>query len=145
MTAHEPIQNLIMDIVDNCNLGCPFCLCDYAQTRTTHMMSEAALRAAVRLACFTTEGSFWFSCLHEPTLHPHLTAFIEPVPHACRSKLLYTTNLAKRMPGAYFQMLASSGMHHVNLEQFHADWKWRSYAKPMKLLAKFELECFQSG
>jgi hypothetical protein len=29
--------------------------------------------------------------------------------------LFCTTNLAKRMPDAYFQMLASSGMHHVNI------------------------------
>jgi hypothetical protein len=33
----------------------------------------------------------------------------------------------------------------VSLEHFHADWKSRSDVRSMKLLAKFELECFQSG
>ena len=32
-----------------------------------------------------------------------------------------------------------------SLEHFHADWKSRSDVRSMKLLAKFELECFQSG
>ena len=31
------------------------------------------------------------------------------------------------------------------LEHFHADWKSRSDVSTMKLLAKFELRCFQSG
>jgi hypothetical protein len=31
------------------------------------------------------------------------------------------------------------------LEHFHADWKSRSDIRPMKLLAKFELERFQSA
>jgi Radical SAM superfamily len=115
VTAYEPVQHVIMDIVDNCNLRCPFCVYDYALTRRTHMMSETTFRAAARLAPFVTEGNFWFSCLHEPALHPDLTAFIEAVPQAYRSKLFYTTNLAKRMPAAYFRMLASSGMHHINI------------------------------
>jgi hypothetical protein len=33
----------------------------------------------------------------------------------------------------------------ILLEHFHADWKSRSDVRSMKLLAKFELECFQSG
>ena len=31
------------------------------------------------------------------------------------------------------------------LEHFHADWKSQSDVRPMKLLAEFELERFQSG
>lgn len=115
VTAYEPVQYAIMDIVDNCNLRCSFCVYDYALTRTTHMMPETAFRAAARLAPFVTDGNFWFSCLHEPTLHPDLMAYIKAVPPAFRSKLFYTTNLAKRMPAAYFQMLANSGMHHINI------------------------------
>jgi hypothetical protein len=114
-TQYNPIQYIIMDIVDNCNLRCPFCLVDYSGTHTTNMMSEATFDAALRFAPYVTEGNFWFSCLHEPTLHPRLMAFIDKVPRAYRSKLFYTTNLAKRMPVAYFEALADSGMHHVNI------------------------------
>ncbi|MBV9813958.1 MAG: hypothetical protein JO326_14515, partial [Acetobacteraceae bacterium] len=42
------------------------------------------------------------------------------VPAKHRGKLFYTTNLAKRMPDAYFAALARSGVHHLNvsLESF---------------------------
>jgi hypothetical protein len=44
-----------------------------------------------------------------------LLEFIDQVPRAYRSKLFYTTNLAKRMPASYFEALAGSFMHHINV------------------------------
>lgn len=114
-TEYTPVQHIVMDVVDNCNLRCPFCVYDYTGTHTTHTMTDATFDAAVRFAPYVSEGNFWFSCLHEPTLHPRLVEFIDKVPHAYRSKLFYTTNLAKRMPVSYFESLAASGMHHINI------------------------------
>ena len=115
LEAYEPILHVAMDIVDNCNLRCPFCLYDYAETRTTHFMTAETLEAALRLLPYTRDGEFWFSCLHEPTLHPDLVAFVDRVPRAFRRKIFYTTNLAKRMPAAYFDWLANNGVHHINV------------------------------
>ena len=115
VSAYQPLQFVIMDIVDNCNLRCPFCVYDYSTTHTTNLMSEATIDVAAKLAPYVTEGNFWFSCLHEPTLHPRLVEFIQKVPFEHRRKLFYTTNLAKRMPQSYFKALADSGMHHINV------------------------------
>jgi hypothetical protein len=104
-----------MDIVNNCNLRCPFCVYDYARVHRTQLMTEATFRSALRLLPFVTDGNFWLSCLHEATLHPRLLDFIAMVPPEYRRKLFYTTNLAKRMPPAYFQAIAASGMHHLNI------------------------------
>jgi hypothetical protein len=114
-TRYRPIQHIIMDLVDNCNLRCPFCVYDYAKTHTTHVMTEATIDAAVRFAPYVQDGGFWFSCLHEPTLHPRLVDYIRKVPAAYRSTMFYTSNLAKRMPASYFEALADSGMHHINI------------------------------
>jgi sulfatase maturation enzyme AslB (radical SAM superfamily) len=114
-SAYEPVYHVAMDIVDNCNLRCPFCLYDYSNTYTTHLMSEETLRAALRFLPYVKDGEFWFSCLHEPTLHPRVIEFVERVPREYRRKLFYTTNLAKRMPERYFEWLAGNGMHHVNI------------------------------
>ncbi|MBE7212236.1 MAG: radical SAM protein, partial [Gluconacetobacter diazotrophicus] len=110
-----PVLHVAMDIVDNCNLRCPFCLYDYGSTRATHFMSAETLGAALRYLEYTQDGEFWFSCLHEPTLHPDLVAYVDSVPPEYRRKLFFTTNLAKRMPESYFGWLASNGMHHINV------------------------------
>ncbi|EQD45607.1 molybdenum cofactor biosynthesis protein A, partial [mine drainage metagenome] len=73
------------------------------------------IAAALRFLPFVAEGKFWFSCLHEPTLHPQLMAFIDKAPREYRRKIFYTTNLAKRMPQAYFAWLADSGLHNINV------------------------------
>jgi MoaA/NifB/PqqE/SkfB family radical SAM enzyme len=111
----NPLMHVAMDIVDNCNLRCPFCLYDYAHTHATNTMDEKTLAAALRFLPYTRDGEFWFSCLHEPTLHPNLQAFVDLVPREYRRKIFFTTNLAKRMRPSYFAWLASSGLHHVNI------------------------------
>ena len=112
---YQPVMLVAMDIVDNCNLRCPFCLYDYGNTHATHMMTPETLAAAIRFASYTMDGNFWFSCLHEPSLHPRFTEFMNSVPRALRHKLFFTTNLAKRMKQEYFDFLASSGVGHLNI------------------------------
>jgi len=114
-TAFEPINHVAMDIVNNCNLRCPFCVYDYTHTNKTYFMSDETFEATLKLIPFVTEGNFWLSCLHEATLHPKLIDFIERVPRQWRKKLFFTTNLAKRMPLSYFEGLANSGMSHINI------------------------------
>ena len=114
-TVFQPISHIAMDIVNNCNLRCPFCVYDYVNTKHTYFMSDAIFDASLRLIPYVTDGNFWLSCLHEATLHPQLVSFIERVPAAYRGKLFYTTNLAKRMPQSYFDFLAGSAMHHINV------------------------------
>ena len=111
----QPIHHVAMDIVNNCNLRCPFCVYDYAQTNKTYLMSDETFESALRLIPYVTDGNFWLSCLHEATLHPKLIEFIERVPREYRKKLFFTTNLAKRQPREFFELLAGSGMNHVNI------------------------------
>ena len=104
-----------MDIVDNCNLRCPFCVYDYSDTRRTNAMGDEAFEAALRLMPLTGAGHFWLSCLHEPTLHPRFTDYLRRLPPEHAGNVFFTTNLAKRMPAAHWEALARSGIHHVNV------------------------------
>jgi len=137
-TAFEPISHVAMDIVNNCNLRCPFCVYDYSATHCTRVMSGATFDAALRLLPFVGDGNFWLSCLHEATLHPELAEFIARVPRQWRHKVMYTTNLARRMPDSYFALLADSGLHHLNIslesldpvlyERMRKGARWRIFA-----------------
>jgi len=113
--AYQPMMLIAGDIVNNCNLRCPFCLYDYSKTRATYLMDERTIDSALRFLPYVTDGNFWFSCRHEPSLHPDLIRYIDKVPRALRKKVFYTTNLAKRMPEAYYAWLAGAGLHHVNV------------------------------
>jgi MoaA/NifB/PqqE/SkfB family radical SAM enzyme len=113
--AYEPLVLVAGDIVDNCNLRCPFCLFDYTNVRSTNVMDEATIEAALRFLPYVTDANFWFSCLHEPTLHPDLMRFVDKVPREWRKKIFFTTNLAKRMPPDYYPWLIRSGLHHINI------------------------------
>ncbi len=111
----HPLLHVAMDIVDNCNLRCPFCLYDYRNVRKTNLMSRETLEAALRLLPYTRDGEFWFSCLHEPSLHPDLLAFLDAIPESMRKKVFFTSNIARRQSEAYFQGLAQSGIDHINI------------------------------
>ena len=112
---YRPVMLNAMDIVDNCNLRCPFCVYDYANTFATNMMDEATIEAALRFLPYTLDSNFWFSCLHEPALHPKFTAYLDKVPPDLRKKVFFTTNLAKRMAPEYFMFLANGGFATVNI------------------------------
>jgi hypothetical protein len=111
----ELLSHAAVDIVNNCNLRCPFCLFDYSETKATRFMSEEVFVSALRLLPLVPEGGFWLSCLHEPSLHPNFLGLIELVPRDQRAKLMFTTNIAKRANDAYFQALAESGVFHINI------------------------------
>lgn len=114
-SAYTPLMLVAMDIVDNCNLRCPFCVYDYTNVRETNFMTEETLAAALRLMPYTMAGNFWFSCLHEPSLHPRFTEFLGQVPNEDRDRVFFTTNLARRMPEVYFDFLAKSGVATINI------------------------------
>jgi MoaA/NifB/PqqE/SkfB family radical SAM enzyme len=115
VTDYRPLMLNAMDIVDNCNLRCPFCVYDYSKTFATNMMDEATIEAALRFLPYTLDSNFWFSCLHEPTLHPEFVGFLDRVPRELRRKVFFTTNLAKRMKPEYFRFLADGGYANVNI------------------------------
>lgn len=138
-TAFEPVSHVAMDIVNNCNLRCPFCVYDYSNTRNTRVMSVDTFDSALRLIPYVTDGNFWLSCEHEATMHPELLRFIERIPRQWRRKVMYTTNLARPMPDQYFDLLADSGLHHLNVslesldpdvyERMRKGARWRIFSK----------------
>ena len=69
-TRWEPIRFVAMDIVNNCNLRCPFCVYDYEGVNTTKLMKDEVFDAVLRLLPLIGQECLWLSCLHEPTMHP---------------------------------------------------------------------------
>jgi MoaA/NifB/PqqE/SkfB family radical SAM enzyme len=109
------IEYIAADLVNNCNLRCPFCLVDYSNTKRTDLMTDETFRKLLRLAPVVADGGFWLSCLHEPTLHPRLEQFIGLIPIELRHKFWFTTNLARKLPQSLIETLAGAGLHHVNI------------------------------
>ena len=103
------------DIVNNCNLRCPFCIVDYANVKGLKLMTLETFKRSLDLLPITKPGNFWLSCLHEPTLNPQFIDFIEAVPDAYRDRISFTTNLAKRLSDELLERLANSGIHSIRV------------------------------
>ncbi|HVU36564.1 MAG TPA: radical SAM protein [Opitutaceae bacterium] len=103
------------DIVNNCNLRCPFCIVDYSSVRGLKLMTEETFRRMFDLMADVPPGQFWLSCLHEPTMHPRFVEFIEMVPEPLRNRISFTTNLARRFPAGYLQRLVATGVHSIRV------------------------------
>lgn len=103
------------DIVNNCNLRCPFCVVDYSNIRGLKLMAEDTFEKMFDLLPGLPRGNFWLSCLHEPTMHPKFIDFIEKVPRELRDRISFTTNLSRRLPDDFFPRLANSGIHSIRI------------------------------
>jgi hypothetical protein len=114
-SPRESIALIAGDIVNQCNLRCPFCLVDYTNVGKLSLMTSETFDRLLELLRITRPGGFWLSCLHEPTLHPELIDFIERVPECYRDRISFTTNLSKRLPPATLEHLAGSGIHQIRV------------------------------
>ncbi len=110
-----PLELVAGDIVNNCNLRCPFCLTDYALTRGTKQMPAETFAHALALAPLVPESAFWLSCMHEPSLNPAFGPFLRLVPPELRRKVSFTTNFAKKLDDELLRTIAESGAHSVRI------------------------------
>ena len=113
--AVAPIALVAGDIVNNCNLRCPFCLVDYTNIRRLSLMPVDLFRRTIEFLPHVARGHMWLSCLHEPTLHPQFIDIIESVPAELRDRISFTTNFARRLSDEVLERLAASGVAQVRV------------------------------
>ncbi len=103
------------DIVNNCNLRCPFCITDYANIRRTTVMPLETYKKALDLLPYISDGMFWLSCMHEPTLHPQFEEYIKLIPIDQRRKVSFTSNFCKKLSDSLLETLANSGLNNIRI------------------------------
>lgn len=105
------------DIVDACNLSCPFCFVDRRVKTAATLMDEITFSRMLQFLPYVRdEDGFWLSCAHEPTMHPQLSHFISLIPEEYRGRCMMTTNLCKlKLSGEIIDAIANSGFGHVNV------------------------------
>ena len=109
------ISYIATDIVNNCNLRCPFCLVDYSLVDHTELMPVETFQKILSLVGYIGQEGLWLSCLHEPTMHPDLNEFLGLIPPDARMKAWFTTNLTRPLSEEFFTAWARSGIHHINV------------------------------
>ena len=115
LTAPLPLELVAGDIVNNCNLRCPFCLTDYALTRGTKQMPVETHAHSLQLLPIVPDSAFWLSCMHEPSIHASFGQFLKLVPESNRQKISFTTNFAKKLSDDLLRDIATSGAHSIRI------------------------------
>lgn len=115
LRAPLPLELVAGDIVNNCNLRCPFCLTDYALTRGTKQMPAETYAHSLQLLTIAPESAFWLSCMHEPSIHTSFGQFLKLVPAEQRRKVSFTTNFAKKLSDELLQDIADSSAHSIRI------------------------------
>jgi len=111
----EFISVISGDIVNQCNLRCPFCVVDYTNFGKLELMTRETFDRYLELLPVTAPGGFWLSCLNEPTMHPQFIDFIEAAPEAYRDRISFTTNLTRRLSTDMLERLANSGVAQIRV------------------------------
>ncbi|HEX2100651.1 MAG TPA: radical SAM protein, partial [Candidatus Synoicihabitans sp.] len=109
------LEVLAGDIVNNCNLRCPFCIVDYEKVKGLSLTPRSTFERSLALLPLVRDGNFWLSCMHEPTLHPELAEYVEAIPVSFRRKVSFTTNFCKRLSDDLLRRLAYSGIHSIRV------------------------------
>lgn len=123
LTPEFPLLLVAGDIVDNCNLRCPFCVTDYALTKGTKAMPIETFKKALPLLELVPDGMFWLSCMHEATVHPDFLSFVDLIPQHLRRKVSFTTNLCRKMSDDYLRQLAGSNLQafRISIDSMDAE------------------------
>lgn len=103
------------DITSNCNLRCRFCIHDWKIPHRNVNMDVPTFSKIIDLLPLVTDEGFYFSCRFEPLIHPHLLELLDIIPAPLKNKVFFTTNLSVRLSDDFFQKIANSPIHHINI------------------------------
>ena len=110
--GHINLMNI--DVTDNCNLRCPFCISDFTKATSTRM-SEDVFDKVLKLLPMVPDQSFFLSCAFEPFLHPRFIELVKRIPGDQRNKGFFTTNLTIPLSATVFEELSVANINHINI------------------------------
>lgn len=126
------LQAMQMDINNNCNLRCPFCINDWKNKGKTIYMDGNTFDKAMELLPAVDRG--FLSCSFEPTIHPDFMEFFSRVPK-CDTYTFITTNLAKKFTDEEIEKLANTNLDSITISV--ESFKYKLY-EDLRKGAKFE-------
>lgn len=112
MTNISRYQVMVVDINNNCNIRCIFCINDWTKTRKTTYMDYKTFSKVLELLPLV--GRCFFSCAYEPTLHPNYIEFFKRVPKT-KAYTFITTNLVKKFTQEEFEELSNMNLNSITI------------------------------
>ncbi|MBF0318369.1 MAG: radical SAM protein [Nitrospirae bacterium] len=113
MEIHDKYDLSFFDVTGNCNLRCPFCINDWSTISGNTHVNERTLENVLKLLPLL--NSFYLSCYFEPTIHPDFESIIKAIPVEHSKKVLFTTNLSRKLTDGVIEALSNSGFNYINV------------------------------
>jgi len=114
ITASRQYGMISHDITNHCNARCKFCFNDWDKMQPC-VMSLHIFNKARTIIPFTMPGMFLLSCLFEPTLHPDFFSLLYKIPYQFKDKVIFTTNLVKKLTDDELIALCNSPVKYFNI------------------------------
>jgi len=106
-------QAMQMDITNNCNIRCRFCINDWSKQGETVYMNSETFNKAIELLPLVSRG--FLSCAFEPIIHPDFINFFKRIPKGTEPYTFITTNLAKKLTAYEILELGNMNLNSITI------------------------------
>jgi len=138
----DKFDGMLLDINNNCNIRCRFCINDWTKPKKTVYMNETTYDKALGMLPLVKRG--FMSCAFEPTIHPEWIKLFKKIPKTDAYTFI-TTNLSRLLTDKEIEELASTNLDAVTVsltslnkevyEEFHAGSKFKNFINNLDRLS----------
>ena len=136
-------QGMLLDINNNCNIRCKFCINEWSKVGKTVYMESKTFDKALSLLPLVSRG--FMSCSAESTIHPDFIELFKKIPRNTGAYTFITTNLSRYLSDEEIEDISNLKLDAISIsigslkaevyEELHAGSKFSTFISNLDRLS----------